>query len=126
MKRCNTCEISKSLDEFSPDKRAAMGRQSRCKACCALWARRNRETRPYYARAKKFGVSEEEIKKVMEHERCEICDRIDAKHIDHNHNDGSIRGLLCNDCNAALGLFKDSETILLKAIEYLQIKGSYG
>lgn len=40
-------------------------------------------------------------------------------HIDHDHNTGKIRGLLCNRCNMMLGYAKDSIKTLLKATEYL-------
>lgn len=39
--------------------------------------------------------------------------------VDHNHDTGKVRALLCHHCNTALGNFKDSKDILLKAIEYL-------
>lgn len=40
--------------------------------------------------------------------------------IDHCHATGRIRGLLCHNCNRALGLLKDSEENLKRAIEYLK------
>lgn len=40
--------------------------------------------------------------------------------VDHNHRTGKIRGVLCNNCNRALGLFGDSERRLLAALEYLK------
>ena len=40
--------------------------------------------------------------------------------IDHNHDTGFIRGLLCNNCNAGLGMFKDDINLLITAVEYLQ------
>ena len=53
--------------------------------------------------------------------KCHIC--LEKKdyylHVDHNHSTGEIRGLLCNNCNRALGLFKDSKESLLRAIKYL-------
>lgn len=41
--------------------------------------------------------------------------------IDHCHETGRIRGLLCHNCNRALGLLKDSEENLKRAIEYLKV-----
>jgi len=39
--------------------------------------------------------------------------------VDHNHNTGIIRGLLCAKCNLLLGQFKDNPKFLLKAANYL-------
>jgi Recombination endonuclease VII len=39
--------------------------------------------------------------------------------IDHDHESGAIRGLLCSRCNWALGGFRDDPEILLRAIAYL-------
>lgn len=41
--------------------------------------------------------------------------------LDHDHETGQIRGVLCGRCNSGLGGFKDSPNLLLKAIRYLQI-----
>lgn len=40
--------------------------------------------------------------------------------IDHNHQTGEIRGLLCADCNIVLGCLKDNAFILINATKYLQ------
>lgn len=40
-------------------------------------------------------------------------------HIDHDHQTGKIRGLLCATCNVGLGSFKDDKELLHKAITYL-------
>lgn len=58
-------------------------------------------------------------------EKCILCgkhqdDNGKALCADHNHETGKKRGLLCNDCNRALGLFQDSSALLLKAANYLQ------
>lgn len=42
--------------------------------------------------------------------------------IDHDHNTGAVRGILCQQCNLGLGYFKDSPAILKSAIEYLSKK----
>jgi hypothetical protein len=39
--------------------------------------------------------------------------------VDHCHESGNVRALLCSSCNSGLGFFKDNQTSLAKAIEYL-------
>lgn len=57
----------------------------------------------------------------IEGKACEICGRTRiVKHRDHDHQTGLSRGLLCQRCNMALGLFDDSGSILKNAIKYLQ------
>ncbi len=55
---------------------------------------------------------------------CAICgnrNKADmALAVDHDHETGFIRGLLCQNCNLALGLVRDNVLILLKMIEYLE------
>ena len=52
---------------------------------------------------------------------CAICKLpfITTECIDHCHTSGKVRGILCRDCNAALGLVKDDVAILKQLIEYL-------
>lgn len=56
---------------------------------------------------------------------CAICSSSPPYHhkkrlnIDHCHTTGRVRGLLCDACNRALGLLKDSPDLMLKAISYL-------
>lgn len=40
--------------------------------------------------------------------------------VDHDHETGEVRGMLCHNCNRALGLLQDSERILSASIKYLQ------
>lgn len=40
--------------------------------------------------------------------------------VDHCHVSGNVRGLLCHNCNRALGLFKDSIETLKNAVDYLE------
>jgi len=54
---------------------------------------------------------------------CAICGKAPGKvalHVDHDHESGEIRGLLCVGCNNALGQFKDDVALLARAAGYLQ------
>lgn len=56
---------------------------------------------------------------------CDICGgppdgRWKRLNIDHCHQTGQFRGLLCSKCNRALGLFKDNAEVMMRAIEYLR------
>lgn len=41
-------------------------------------------------------------------------------HVDHNHTTGKVRGLLCQNCNTAIGSFREDPALLLRALAYLQ------
>lgn len=45
--------------------------------------------------------------------------------IDHNHDTGEFRGILCTECNTLLGMSGDNPEILKEAIKYLETKGNY-
>ena len=51
---------------------------------------------------------------------CAICEvQMSKPHVDHNHETGQARGLLCNECNHLLGDAKERPEVLLSAIQYL-------
>lgn len=60
----------------------------------------------------------------MQGGRCAICgtDNTGKRrcfHVDHNHDTGKIRGLLCGNCNSGLGNLRDDVGLLNRAIQYL-------
>lgn len=55
---------------------------------------------------------------------CKICkkEHTDEKklHVDHDHNTGDVRGLLCNNCNNGIGKIGDTTEALKRALKYLE------
>lgn len=57
---------------------------------------------------------------------CLICGIAEDKltrplNVDHNHTTNKVRGLLCCNCNTAIGLFKENKELIQKAVEYLKV-----
>ena len=51
---------------------------------------------------------------------CAICRQyVPRLNVDHCHDSGKVRGLLCQNCNTGLGKFKDNIQYLADAISYL-------
>jgi len=75
---------------------------------------------------KKYGITEADYNQmfVNQNGRCLICKNTAEKgkrlFVDHCHETGKVRGLLCNLCNSGLGFFKDSSANLKNAIKYLK------
>lgn len=75
----------------------------------------------------KYGITREDFRAmyVAQEGCCAIClgSVSEAKaHIDHDHQTGLVRGLLCSNCNRGLGFFADDEGRLERAITYLTKK----
>ena len=72
----------------------------------------------------RYGISIDEFESLWNRQNgvCAICG-ISLKEIkyriDHDHNTGKVRGLLCISCNTGVGLLKDSPGILASAARYL-------
>jgi hypothetical protein len=71
-----------------------------------------------------YGLSLEDYEQlVASHEgRCAICKHSEVGNlpVDHDHKTGRIRGLLCQRCNRAIGMFKDSPELCDAAAHYLR------
>ena len=77
----------------------------------------------------RYGITEIQYNIMLEEQsgKCKICGTkfSSTPHIDHDHSSGSVRGLLCSDCNIGLGLFKDNIGSLNSAIKHLSSKARW-
>jgi hypothetical protein len=79
--------------------------------------------RAFYKRVTKYGMSPLDVLSLQDKQNdlCAICGDKKVLQVDHDHETGRIRGLLCVTCNTALGKFKESTEMLQRAIEYLNV-----
>ena len=144
IKICTDCGESKLLSDFrSRGGQMAHLYKSHCNTCLYKrhkgWVEDNqhriagyREKDPWTLakRCSRRGITPEQLVERYERQEncCAICRSeitlVDSA-IDHNHNTGEFRGVLCKQCNRALGMFKDSPSVLRNALEYLEAFGNY-
>lgn len=93
------------------------------------WRKRNPEQRERACWAeilRNHGVTREQYESMLASQNgvCAICQQPNAinrrLHVDHDHNSGKVRGLLCTNCNPMLGFAKDNKEVLRAAIAYLE------
>lgn len=113
-KYCGSCKALRPIREFGKNKSQLDGLDTRCKDC----SRRNQLK-------SKFNITPEDYDRMLEDQggRCAICKRhwstLNRRlGIDHNHETGQIRGLLCAGCNTRLG-GSEGERWIEKAAIYL-------
>lgn len=128
-RKCNKCNTTLPVTDFFikvdkiHNKYCRFG--SPCKSCSNIQRQKNYSKE--YHRKLKYGISDEDYSKMLKQQKycCGICGihRDDVSKdfaVDHNHNTGKIRGLLCGGCNGGIGMLKDSIKVLKRAIAYLE------
>lgn len=141
LKSCSTCKQQKPLSEFGVLATRRDGLNGTCKVCNVQRSReyvqRNQEKRKAYEKQNNlkryYGLTQEQFDMLFAKQdgRCAICGRKPEGNVqkaicvDHDHATNAVRGLLCGDCNKALGLFNDDVNLLQQAIQYLQNHTQY-
>jgi hypothetical protein len=118
MMRCRTCRKDKPSTSYShsPD----------CNACRASdpATAEARQSATRARRLRQYGFTVEEYEDLLASQQgvCAICGGppgARSLHVDHDHQTGENRGLLCHNCNIGLGNFRDDPDLLLAAAAYL-------
>lgn len=146
LKRCNACGNFHPADLFNRDSHASDGLRSECRPCESkrnqVRYRANRERLLENERVRRqadpdrhsklrrsqkikrvYGLTDAEFDVMKEKQDgcCLICGvRPVTLHIDHCHDSGQVRGLLCGLCNRGIGAFRDDPQLLDSAAEYLR------
>ena len=120
-----TCKCgTKAYDEedlnlFVKKPQNKYGRQNKCKKC------HNAHNKIINYHATRYGVSKEYYNECMKDaSACEVCGTTDTLCYDHDHNTLLFRGILCRECNRALGLLRDSEDIVYNLYKYIKGKNA--
>ena len=144
LKRCLKCKIEKGLDDFNIDVSSKDGLFYYCRACkSALYTKLKQSEYTYMlvkakSRNRKlkcvYGINEAIYNELLEKQGgvCAICHKPETAiyyrsglvmmlSIDHDHQTGKVRGLLCTSCNHALGAFHDDIDFMRNAINYLSM-----
>lgn len=138
---CNTCREGKPLRDFHVARsRKPWGRHARCKMCVSAYdvGRRRDYSAEYRSGIKrashfklKYGITQGQFDALVlgQSGLCAICDkqgdleRHGRLSVDHDHalpeGSGSVRGLLCGECNHGIGKLGDDPERLRRAMEYL-------
>ena len=135
LRKCRECgtEAWKSIDLdlfVKAGGRNKFGRYNICKRCYSVDDNTIKHNNSLKRRCSKFNITVEQYHQMVKEQSnsCAICKkhkddfagRGNSFHIDHCHDTGKVRGLLCSNCNTGLGHFKDDIIALEKAIEYIK------
>lgn len=115
-KHCKMCKEDKTVDQFYKHAQHAGSYTAYCKPCQAD-----------YTRARKYNVDPETFQNMIldQNGKCAICSvdfdstRWGSPRVDHDHETGKVRALLCHHCNLGLGHLGDSLLKLSLAVTYL-------
>ncbi|MGY1640702.1 endonuclease domain-containing protein [Geodermatophilus sp. SYSU D00703] len=112
---CPTCRQPVPHEDFTRNRRSPSGFGSQCKPC-----KSSSDSESYFFR--KYGLTRRAMAELRasRSDRCAICGDPSPQHLDHDHESGVTRQLLCQRCNHGLGLFRDDPSLLHGAAFYVQ------
>lgn len=125
-KKCSKCGQTKTASDFYTNRHLRSGLASWCKACHQGYGREWKRSEAGKLKQKRdwlkrdFGITPEDYERLLERcdHRCLACGSQKQLHIDHDHATGRIRGILCGNCNRALGLLRDDAIRISQLLEY--------
>lgn len=92
----------------------------------ASWNETNRSRRAATERKRRYDITDDEYRRrlVEQNHECIICrTSTPPLVVDHDHQSGVVRGLICSNCNVALGMLADNPLLFERAAAYLRTSG---
>ena len=124
-KWCPDCDAVKPLVAFPRTHASRSGVYTYCKPCHNIRGKAAKDkvggSRTYHLK-RRYGITAEEAEEMLVAQGglCAICRTAPAAHVDHDHDTGEVRELLCFNCNGGLGQFKDDPEVLRAAADYVE------
>jgi hypothetical protein len=140
-KRCSKCRKQKPVEAFNKDRHKKDGRCATCRECTTSYQRSHADYFRDYAQKHKghraqlvraaalrrnYGLTLSLFKVMLDEQegKCAICElpfnsKTRRPVVDHNHEKGGVRGILCDRCNKGLGFFDDNPARLVMARIYI-------
>lgn len=133
MYTCKKCGVTQPLTEYYKTTDRKSGHKTVCKTCIKSEPRTEKKkeymkeySKKYFLKTR-YNLTQEDYVALLvnQNHKCAICGVDEQElsnkklYVDHNHETGQVRELLCHNCNVSLGLLKESIQTLTKAIAYL-------
>lgn len=132
-KQCRKCGEAKPASFFHKHSKTKDKLSPYCKSCANARASQHYKSNPFrrwcFNVKRLYGITAIQYFMILDQQggKCAVCggDEIDSKRndrmpVDHCHETGRVRGILCTSCNRAIGLMKDNAAIMRKAATYLE------
>ena len=144
IKKCRACSIEKPIEEYHISHQGKTGPiyKARCKVCISKYQKEgykklseevkqdrrkknpcnNFEWRKTHRLKSRYGLTTEDFSAMIleQQNKCKICG-LDMKdpQVDHNHDTGKVRALLCRPCNTSLGMLKEDPQTIRNMLNYI-------
>lgn len=141
---CKKCNTTKPLEEFHFHSYRGKRAPTHCKACQKIyqnaysathrkqrnktkeeWLKKNPSKKKDYSLRTWYGITLDQYQVLLDNQYgvCAICKQPPETDkylvVDHDHTNGTVRGLLHSNCNTALGMLQDDPIIIEGALNYL-------
>jgi len=146
MKVCTKCKVEKPIDDFYKAAKYKDGHMTQCKKCRyvahalyrangglekeRLREQARKELNPNRSKDRrlksKYDITLEQYNNMLQLQSncCYLCKvSVDSGRrfvVDHDHETGAVRAILCNSCNVGIGLLNDNPELLVNAARYIE------